>query len=623
MEIRLTGLRGEKFKGFEAISVDDIGDENLTISGDNGTGKTSLYDLFCWLLTDKDSQGVSDFEIKNTGRDMDSNAADVVAEADFLVDGERLRLKKVLREKWTKRRGALKAEKTGNTTLYYIDGNSVKQKEYKEKVGEFGSEWLIRTLTSPFYFTGLPWAERRKVLMGLVDDVKAEEVAKEASLSRAEELLNGASLEQVRKRIDEELKGVKKEVESLPAIIAELEDGAKGARDAEQVAKELEAWEAEGGGGGEDLQQKLKQALETEDYFRSRAERLRGEEIEALKRERSKLDQEKKDLQGNIDRADSQLKSMKTLASADEATLKSLRTQYKEIVAHLKEFDETICPLCGASVDEGKGKELIKSYNSGKTERLEEINRSGKEVKKHKERAEQEAENFDEMIKNNKARIEEIEAELVSLDKSITETAGKRVEEDDEAEKWGSKAKDIQVQISATPETEDGIKDEVADKIKALKDELVLSRVAEKNRARIEELKKKEKSLARWHEELFADVDVLDSLARKISERIESRINAVFELTRFRLFKTQENGRVVDICEIVDDNGVPFDRGLNRGAQVNMGVDICRTLSRHYGVFLPLWVDNTESVTKLLKHDGQMIGLKVEKDKDLTFEKGV
>ena len=57
-------------------------------------------------------------------------------------------------------------------------------------------------------------------------------------------------------------------------------------------------------------------------------------------------------------------------------------------------------------------------------------------------------------------------------------------------------------------------------------------------------------------------------------------------------------------------NGVPYD-DLNHAMQVNVGVDIIRTRAAHYGLHVPLVVDNAESVTQLQGIPTQVIRLVV------------
>ena len=99
---------------------------------------------------------------------------------------------------------------------------------------------------------------------------------------------------------------------------------------------------------------------------------------------------------------------------------------------------------------------------------------------------------------------------------------------------------------------------------------------------------------------------------------VEESINGMFRLAKFRLFREQANGGLEERCDVVYD-GVPF-MGLNNGMKVNVGIDIINALSRHYGVTVPLFVDNAEAVTRLEKCDAQVIRLVVsEKDKELRI----
>lgn len=53
MKIKLISLELKNFKGIkeQLITFGDI----TQISGDNGTGKSSIFDSFCWLLFGKNS----------------------------------------------------------------------------------------------------------------------------------------------------------------------------------------------------------------------------------------------------------------------------------------------------------------------------------------------------------------------------------------------------------------------------------------------------------------------------------------------------------------------------------------------------------------------------------------
>ena len=68
-------------------------------------------------------------------------------------------------------------------------------------------------------------------------------------------------------------------------------------------------------------------------------------------------------------------------------------------------------------------------------------------------------------------------------------------------------------------------------------------------------------------------------------------------------------------------NGVPYST-LNSGHRIVAGLDIIRSLSELYGVSVPIFVDNAESLNEFNVPDmaSQMILLSVSDDKELKVE---
>ena len=109
---------------------------------------------------------------------------------------------------------------------------------------------------------------------------------------------------------------------------------------------------------------------------------------------------------------------------------------------------------------------------------------------------------------------------------------------------------------------------------------------------------------------------LIEEFTRYKTQYVEDSINSMFRIAKFRLFREQANGGVEDRCDVVYE-GVPYIN-LNNGAKINVGVDIINTLSTAYGVSVPLFVDNAESVTRLEHSNNQIIRLVVsEEDKEL------
>ena len=79
MNIKIKSITLRNFKGLRDVSFDFDG-RNATIIGDNGTGKTTIFDALTWVLFGKDSHNSTDIDIKTidaTGEPM-HRAEDVV-----------------------------------------------------------------------------------------------------------------------------------------------------------------------------------------------------------------------------------------------------------------------------------------------------------------------------------------------------------------------------------------------------------------------------------------------------------------------------------------------------------------------------------------------------------------
>ena len=97
-------------------------------------------------------------------------------------------------------------------------------------------------------------------------------------------------------------------------------------------------------------------------------------------------------------------------------------------------------------------------------------------------------------------------------------------------------------------------------------------------------------------------------------------INDLFYITEFKLFKKLVNGEYEETCESLHNN-VPYGKGLNTAARINVGLDIINVLCDKYGVYAPIFVDNAESVSDILETKGQKICMYVkEGQKTLEFK---
>ena len=160
------------FKGIKDLVL-SFGGHSAVISGRNGTGKTSVYDAFLWLLFGKVSDG-SKADVKPlTAHGARRSGVDCEVSARLLVDGTPVRLRRQWHEIWKKPAGGGEAVYDRDETLCWVDDVPVKlEKEYQPYVQAMvgGDEKTFQLLTDHGAFLRLHWTERRRQLMAMAGE---------------------------------------------------------------------------------------------------------------------------------------------------------------------------------------------------------------------------------------------------------------------------------------------------------------------------------------------------------------------------------------------------------------------------------------------------------------------
>ena len=640
-DIRIKRLALENFKCHRNLVLElDCG--NASIYGDNATGKTSVYDALTWLLFGKDSHGNGEknIEIKPLGADgqvRDHNAITAV-EAVLLVNGEEVTLRRTYQEVWSTKRGRGEATYDGNTSEYYVDGVPVKKYAFAEAVDALVNEDTFRMLTSVSHFAdAISWQARREVLFRVAN------VAGDREIMLGDEkffpLIEGMgklSVDDYKKKLLAEKRGFVGAKTEIPARISECQktiediDG----MDFGAARAKIEALTAE------------KDALDGQllSLERNAAAEQKRMEIREAQLELAGLDNENKAYRASQTAGAPDLAGMRAaLARMQGQHAAKLRTVESER-AYIKQLDNDIaaarsrwiavngetfsggnCPTCGQTLPAAQLKAATDSFEAQKKKRLGEIEQTANASKQSRAAA------LD--------RITTAEAEIAELECSITKQAGalgkaeSNVIPIEDMVGYAEKREAIQKRIDAlSGELADIMTDTssarttLTRQISEIKQEIASWNVylgkeslLEYSRKRIEELQEDARRAAEKLDELEEMLFLIDEYSRYKTQFVEDSINGMFRIARFRLFREQANGGVEDRCDVVLD-GIPYIN-LNSGAKINVGIDIINTLSEAYGVTVPLFVDNAESVTHLEKSTNQIIRLVVsETDKELRYE---
>ncbi|HBG2785954.1 AAA family ATPase [Clostridioides difficile] len=644
--ILLKSLDIENFKGIKELHIDF---NNVTnVFGENATGKTSIFDAFTWVMFDKDSKNRSVFEIKPLDQQNKVIRGLVTTVTAVLeVNNKEIKLTKKYEEKWTRKRGESEATFTKNETTYMINDTPIKKSEYVKEIAEIAEEEQFKLLTNPYFFSNeLNWKKAREVILEICGDITIEQIieTKQELTPLITEFEKENNIDKIIKNRKATKNNLSKEKEEIPIRVNECNNSMYNI-DFEEIEVQLNAKKAD----LEAVEDNLLNGTKTNEQILKDKEKIfeLKQETQSIKqsasekgnKKRNELLKEKDDLQYNIKNLrnnlvylerDNELKETlrkraieKTTNLRDKWTKKSKETLDLSVI-------QTECPTCKRPLDlediEEKKKEMLDNFNLNKAKELKEIAELGKSKNDDVELFNTEIERL--KVDINKT-LEEIQEKAVLLDKikkELENTKSTEIYSTDEEKRLTEisvEIKELEEKINNKDADKniDGLKEnkkKLTGEIELLNKELAKRDINKELLDRKEQLLNKEKELGieLAHQEKI--LNLCEMFIKTKVSLLESNISSKFKNVTFKLFKEQINGGIEETCEALVD-GVPFSN-VNTAGQINGGLDIINTLSNHFGVKMPIFIDNRESVNDLIDIDSQVINLIVSNDNPLKIE---
>ena len=631
----------QNFKNIRSLSM-EFGTHTTTVSGTNEQGKSTVYDAYLWCLfgiTTRKNDCVQPTDKNNEIVHKIDTEVTVV----LLVDGVEAVLRRRLTEKW-------KAEGTGEEKFisapmerFYNDVPcSVKEFEAKLTAIFNLNGWLM--LSNIKTFMQQKMEDRRRILASITGELDTTALLAEFPLVKAE-VEKGKSLEEVQKQTVSTKKRAQKEIDNIPNAIA--------AQDKLRVEADfagLHAQKDELDAQIADIE-KLLQADSTElEADKRNREQLQQLEAQLTQQRRKWQDEHFGRLQqlrvatmnakDAVQTAERQQQKNKQDYDALCKKLTNLQQQFNEkkdawLAKNSEEFKYTpitVCECCGQPLSVEAQQRLqdkaATQFNTDKADALQTLYNESSQLKqqitvleKSKQTYEQQTQAADIQLVNMKKEAVTTAQNAQAIEEALN------VEENEDIKATQNKIQQLQramqkPMMSAT-EQEQHTK---LNELKAQRDAVVRQLAGEQTNANIDKEKERLNAEAQKQSQIVADCNaVLEQLRkynRKVLDATESKLSQYFKLARWKFAEQNKtNDDEQQVCTAVY-NGIEYDR-LNNAGQVNVGIDICDGIKKAFGVELPLFVDNTESVEQVLETQSQIIKLRFVPGAQLTVEKDV
>lgn len=653
-KIILKSLALVNFKGVRDFSI-AFNDGITTVCGDNGTGKTTLYDAYLWLLFGKDSTGRSDgangFNVKTTGEDgKPIYRLEHSVTAVLEVDGKEIKLQRSLVEKWQKVNGTTDEVMKDETQYFINDVRTGTKKEYQAEISEIIPEDVFRMITNPYYFTSLSAETQKDMLLEMVGNIDDEEVAAtDPDFLALLDQINGTSLAKWAREIAVKKKACNDALATIPAsietaqkLMPESENWAvleKQLKEVQDRVKEIDAQIADKSALNDEAYKRkmalMKQQADKRIKLQDRENTIRMETNAAHNKALSDIQQMENELSINQKNLDSYRNDkMNVDGKIDELNgkLVEMREQFKAVAK--EQFPEPsgdvlVCPTCGEPYKgenlENAIAKLRGNFEQSKSKRQKDIQTKGKQYKAEYDKAVEQQTKLTCLISKLEDDALEIKGNITIKKNNIpvAGNADEAIANDKECIGLRNDIAEIanQLQVEVPQADVSELQSEKADRNAAIAE--INKRLGK--RAMIERVNKEiadleEKRIA--NNQAKADLekweDVYLRFQKAKDEVLMQRINGLFNVVSFSFVKEQKNGgeKVTCYCMV---NGVPY-ADVNACGKVNAGLDIINAICATKGISAPIFIDNRESFNQIIPTISQIVNLKVSNDKQLTIK---
>lgn len=653
-KIILKSLALVNFKGVRDFSI-AFNDGITTVCGDNGTGKTTLYDAYLWLLFGKDSTGRSDgangFNVKTTGEDgKPIYRLEHSVTAVLEVDGKEIKLQRSLVEKWQKVNGTTDEVMKDETQYFINDVRTGTKKEYQAEISEIIPEDVFRMITNPYYFTSLSAETQKDMLLEMVGNIDDEEVAAtDPDFLALLDQINGTSLAKWAREIAAKKKACNDALATIPAsietaqkLMPESENWAvleKQLKEVQDRVKEIDAQIADKSALNDEAYKRkmalMKQQADKRIKLQDRENTIRMEANAAHNKALSDIQQMENELsiyQKNLDNYRNDKMNVDGKIDELNGKLVEMREQFKAVAK--EQFPEPsgdvlVCPTCGEPYKgenlENAIAKLRGNFEQSKSKRQKDIQTKGKQYKAEYDRAVEQQTKLTGLI----AKLEDDALEIkgnIEIKKNNIPVAGnadEAIANDKECIALRNDIAEIanQLQVEVPQADVSELQNEKADSNAAIADinkrlgkramiERVYKEIADLEEKRIANNQAKA-DLEKWE-------DVYLRFQKAKDEVLMQRINGLFNVVSFSFVKEQKNGgeKVTCYCMV---NGVPY-ADVNACGKVNAGLDIINAICATKGISTPIFIDNRESFNQIIPTISQIVNLKVSNDKSLTIK---
>ena len=646
-QLKIKKISIENFAGLKN-QIFEFNGNDARVYGANGTGKTTTATALQWLLFDKglDGSTKSFNPVPLDEHHEEEYELIPIVEVELDDNGKTLKIRKESHPKYTTNKTTNRKEYSrSRTKKQYINDERLKVKDFQSRISELVSEDVFKLITNPAAFNQLHWKEQRTILFEIADDIDTETIIKtNKDFEAIPQILGDHDIETKQKILKDKISQIEKDIKDIPIRINQTESNKQEVpkydeERYEEIKQEIERLgkervDVQNGKAEIDLRNQLAD---------KQAELKRLEDNHEANNENriTSLNNEFNVEEGTVSNLKTQIKNNNQQIDYENNRRKTLLDKHKEIQSQIEEVknrqfeykDDGVCSYCGQAlpadqIEQAKEKAL-KQFNKNKSQEIEELNNSKERVVNDGKQIKPTIEKLESQNNSLQIRVNEAEDKSQRILNKINQLKASSVNVT-QTEEYKSVLNDINEINNKRKDIKTTINDQLVN-IDNQITELTQEKVEFENVKAIEssnkhlddairELRMQEDNLLDEKEEYVHQNQVLKAFITTRVKMLTENVNNKFNIAEFKLFNQLVNGELEETCVTTVD-GVEYSGGLNNAARINVGLDIINTLSQHYKITAPIFIDNAESITDIIPTEAQQIQLIVSgQDKNLRME---
>lgn len=611
--IKIKEMTLSNFKGQNAHHV--FGETNF-VSGENGSGKSSIIKGWNWLICGQpDANVVANDNLFDNRQPITPDTPTASVEAVITIDGEEHTIKRTATASFTRKRGTNEMVKNASDSYkFYVDNIEYSSTEYKDWLSaNICQDDMLKYVLDGSFFVDLVFSDKKRaraIIEKTVGTVERSEM--KGNYADIDELLLKYSPEQIEEQAKNLSKSIDARLNEIPTVISQKEAEISEIKqtDFTAVQNEIDTLEGEQKSIEEkifDYSARMKPLLEAkakaegdkrmkqEVYYKAKNTYMQGliDQDNNLCAEISRIEKENADKKARIAELQMENDIDKKALDGHKAKLDEIRARIETIKS--KKYDGmSVCPVCGRELSQEMQEKSMNDFYEMNKKELKEVVGFGKEFKDYIDRINKEIENRQEEINSIVFQdTEPLKQKLNALRTSdiapfeLTEH-GKALHADIDA-----------VVIPEVKMPEDGeLKQQAAD----IKEKLKRLYMKKGLQSRLSSLETDIDELRSEQREKGAELAMYERRRQLVKEYkqeqmeiLSHKVNDSLDCSSIDCWSQQKDGQVVSDLVLKNSEGVNFATA-NQASRILTTCDIQRFFCKKLGVQTPVFIDESSTI---------------------------